>query len=100
MGGLGLGEVTRDTNNPQIREFVNNAKSMWYSCELMNPRHPRPVNFEIAKQFYITFFEDHYFVDGILNKDFPYGTYPSEEERRQIVSQFKEDIIKELQEKI
>ena len=100
IGGLGLGKVCRGTTNSQIIDFVRNAKSMWYYCELMNPRHPRAVNFEIKKQFYITFFDDHYFVDGILNKDFPYGKYPSEAEKQEIISQFKEDILKELQDKL
>ena len=100
IGGLGLGKVFRDTTNPQILDFVKNAKSMWYYCELMNPRHPRAVNFEIKKQFYITFFDDHYFVDGLLNKDFPYGKYPTEAEKQEVISQFKEDILKELQEKL
>lgn len=100
IGGLGLGKVSRGTTNSQIIDFVRNAKSMWYYCELMNPRHPRAVNFEIKKQFYVTFFDDHYFVDGILNKDFPYGKYPSEVEKQEIISQFKEDILKELQDKL
>lgn len=100
IGGLGLGKVFRNTTNPQILDFVRNAKSMWYYCELMNPRHPRPVNFEIKKQFYITFFDDHYFIDGILNKDFPYGKYPTEAEKQDVIAQFKEDILKELQEKL
>lgn len=100
IGGLGLGKVCRGTTNSQIIDFVRNAKSMWYYCELMNPRHPRTVNFEIKKQFYITFFDDHYFVDGIMNKDFPYGKYPSEAEKQEIISQFKEDILKELQDKL
>lgn len=100
IGGLGLGKVFRDTTNPQIIDFVRNAKSMWYYCELMNPRHPRAINFEIKKQFYITFFDDHYFVDGILNKDFPYGKYPTEAEKQDVISQFKEDILKELQDKL
>ena len=100
IGGLGLGKVCRDTTNSQIIDFVRSAKSMWYYCELMNPRHPRAVNFEIKKQFYITFFDDHYFVDDILNKDFPYGKYPSEAEKQEIISQFKEYILKELQDKL
>ena len=99
-GGLGLGMVYRNTTNPQIIDYVNNAKSMWYECELMNPRHPYAVDTEIKKQFYILFFDDHYFVDGILNKDFPYGKYPSEEEKQKIVSQFKEDILTELNKKL
>lgn len=100
IGGLGLGKVFRNTNNSQIIDFVNHAKSMWYNCELMNPRHPRIVNFEIKKQFYISFFDDHYFVDGILNKNFPYGTYPTEEEKSEIVSQFKQSILTELKDKL
>lgn len=100
IGGLGLGKVCRDTTNSQIIDFVRNAKSMWYYCKLMSPRHPRAVNFEIKKQFYITFFDDHYFVDDILNKNFPYGKYPSEAEKQEIISQFKEYILKELQDKL
>lgn len=100
IGGLGLGKVCRDTTNSQIIDFVRSAKSMWYYCKLMSPRHPRAVNFEIKKQFYITFFDDHYFVDDILNKDFPYGKYPSEAEKQEIISQFKEYILKELQDKL
>jgi Fic family protein len=100
IGGLGLGKVFRDTNNSQIIDFVNHAKSMWFYCELMNPRHPRAVNFEIKKQFYISFFDDHYFVDGILNKNFPYGTYPTEDEKSEIISQFKQSILTELKNKL
>lgn len=100
IGGLGLGKVFRNTNNPQIIDFVNHAKSMWFYCELMNPRHPRAVNFEIKKQFYISFFDDHYFVDGILNKNFPYGTYPTEDEKSEIISQFKQSILTELKNKL
>ena len=100
IGGLGLGKVFRNTNNPQIIDFVNHAKSMWFYCELMNPRHPRAVNFEIKKQFYISFFDDHYFVDGILNRNFPYGTYPTEDEKSEIISQFKQSILTELKNKL
>lgn len=100
IGGLGLGKVFRNTNNSQIIDFVNHAKSMWFYCELMNPRHPRAVNFEIKKQFYISFFDDHYFVDGILNKNFPYGTYPTEDEKSEIISQFKQSILTELKNKL
>ena len=73
---------------------------MWFSCELMTPQHPRMANVVISKQFYIAFFEDHYFVDGILNKDFPYGKYPSENEKKTVVSHFKEEIIQELNDKL
>lgn len=99
-GGLGLGKVDRDTQPPQIREYVNEAKSVWFDCEIRNPRHPRAVDITIGKSFYIAFFDDHYFVDGILNKNFAYGTYPTAEERKSITSKFKQDILKELREKL
>lgn len=99
-GGLEIYQTMRDSNDPQIREFINEAQSVWYSCELMNPRHPRAVDFEISKRFYISFFEDHYFVDGILNKNFSYGSYPTEEEKKAVIRQFKDDIIENLKEKL
>ncbi len=100
QSALGIGKVMRDTHNPKILEYVNHAGSMWYNCELYGPQRPRLVKMDITKTFYITFFDDHYFVDGILNKDFPYGKYPSEGEKQDIISQFKEDILKELQDKL
>ncbi|MCQ2258859.1 MAG: Fic family protein [Bacteroidaceae bacterium] len=99
-GGLHINQVMRGTQNSQIMDFVNNAQSMWFGCELMNPMHPTSMLFQIEKRFYITFFEDHYFVDGILNKNFPYGKYPTEEDKQKIVAQFKKDILEELKEKM
>lgn len=100
QNALAIDDVMRDTKNPQILDFVNNAGSMWYHCEIFNPTNPRTVYMHIDKKFYIAFFEDHYFVDGILNKNFPYGKYPSENEKRNIVSQFKKDILSELKESL
>ena len=99
-GGLHVNQVMRGTQNSQVLDFVNNAQSMWFGCELMNPMHPTSMRFQIEKRFYITFFEDHYFVDGILNRNFPYGKYPTEEDKQKIVSQFKKDILDELKSKM
>lgn len=93
---LSLNGVFRDTADSQMKDFVNNAKSMWYICKMQNPQNPQSTDLKIEKEFYITFFDKHYFVDGILNKNFPYGKYPSEEERKEIVSQFKKDILTAL----
>ena len=100
LSTLDIGRVMRDTHNPQILEYVSHAGSMWYNCELNSPQRPRLVKMVITKTFYITFFDDHYFVDGILNKNFPYSKYPSEEEKREIVSQFKKDILTTLKDKL
>jgi len=99
-GGLHVNYVMRGTNNMQVNEYVSSAKSIWYVCEIFNPQNPRYVEMKIKKEFYISFFDDHYFVDGILNKNFPYGTYPTEEEKGEIVSQFKQSILAELKDKL
>ena len=79
---------------------LQQAESAWFVCKLTSPQAPRRKGVTIERFFYIAFFNDHYFVDGILNKNFPYGTYPTEEEKREIVSQFKQDILAELKEKL
>ena len=80
--------------------LLQKAESAWFLGRLESPQVPKREGVIIERAFYITFFDDHYFVDGILNKDFPYGKYPSEAEKQEIISQFKEDILKELQDKL
>jgi Fic family protein len=89
--------VNRNTKDERIQEFVSEARSAWYECQAFDPQTPKPFIVSIEKEFYVRFFDDHYFVDGILNKNFAYGTYPTEKERQYIVSQFKEDILNKLQ---
>ena len=84
------------TKDERIQEFVSEARSAWYECQAFDPQTPKPFIVSIEKEFYVRFFDDHYFVDGILNKNFAYGTYPTEKERQYIVSQFKEDILNKL----
>ncbi len=99
-GGLHIGQVMRHTDDCQMSEFIDKAHSMWFKCTMMSPQDPSRPDFKMEKAFYVRFFDDHYFVDGILNKNFPYGKYPTEDEKRQIVSQFKKDILEELKEKL
>ena len=99
-GGLPLNREMRQAGDGPIREFAVEAQSMWFTCTMRAPQDPCRPDFKMEKSFYIRFFEDHYFVDGILNRNFPYGSYPTEEEKRQIVSQFKKDILEELKEKL
>ena len=91
-------EVTdRNHADEKLQDVVSEARSVWYECQAYDSQSPKPFQLTIEKEFYIRFFDDHYFVDGILNKNFAYGTYPTERERQQIVSQFKEDILGKLQ---
>ena len=98
--GVGINGARRETATPELLEAVKSAKSLWYHCQMVGVQHPKETNIVIEKSFYITFFDDHYFVDGILNKNFAYGSYPTEKEKGQIVSQFKQDILSELKEKL
>lgn len=95
-GGLQINQVMRGFDNAQVYDFVNHAKSIWFDAELINPMHPKYVNYTISKKFYITFFEDHYFVDGILNMNYPYGKYPKDTDLNAIISNFKQDLLAEL----
>lgn len=97
---LAVWTVQRNTNNSQLTDYVNHAKSAWYYCKMLTPMNPSMQPVIIEKDFHITFFDNHYFIDGILNKNFPYGTYPSDEEKKHIVYQFKQDILIELKEKL
>jgi len=91
-------EVTnRNNTSEKLQECVSQARSVWFECQAYDSQSPKPFPLTIEKDFYIRFFDDYYFVDGILNKNFAYGTYPSEKERLQIVSQFKEDILNKFQ---
>ena len=99
-GGLHVNKVIRGYENSQVKDYVDNAESMWFTCKMMSPLEPRRPDFKIEKSFYIAFFDDHYFVNGILNKNFAYGNYPSEYEKQQIVSQFKKDVLTDIKEKM
>ena len=96
-------QITRTSRNAathQVLEYVDKAKSVWFECALLNPTHPKPVRLAIERQFYVTFYDDHYFVDGILNKNFPYGCYPSEQEKAEVVALFKDDLLETLKKEL
>lgn len=94
--GIIVSCANRERADEKTKRYVQNAKIVCYICNMSEPTKPQPFELSIDKDFYIRFFNDHYFVDGILNKNFAYGTYPTEEERHHIVSQFKADILSKL----
>ncbi|MCI6822756.1 MAG: Fic family protein [Bacteroidales bacterium] len=96
-------QITRTLRNaatPQVLDYADQAKSVWFECALLNPTHPKPVQLAIERQFYVTFYGDHYFVDGILNKNFPYGCFPSEQEKAEVVARFKGDLLEKLKKEL
>lgn len=99
-GGLNVNYVMRELRDSQLNDYISNAESVWFKCTMMSPQDPPCPDLHIEKAFYIRFFDDHYFVDGILNKNFAYGKYPTEEDKQKVISQFKKDILDELKEKM
>ena len=96
-------QITRTSRNAathQVLEYADQAKSVWFECALLNPTHPKPVQLAIDRQFYVIFYDDHYFVDGILNKNFPYGCYPSEQEKAEVIARFKDDLLETLKKEL
>ena len=94
--GILVTPINRTEADEKMKYYARNAKIVSYHCEASGPTRPQRFELEIDKDFYIRFFDDHYFVDGILNKNFAYGTYPTEKERNLIVKQFKEDLLSKL----
>ncbi len=100
IGGIIVKEARRDTEDSKVREYVYNAKSVWYLCSLTDPSRARARRFEIKGSFHISFRDDCYLVEGINGKEFPYGHYPTEAERKGSVDTFKERLLRELNEKL
>lgn len=94
--GIRINEMKREDADEKVRDYVSSARIVTCICMVSCPQKPQPFELDIDMHFYIRFFEDHYFVDGILNKNFAYSTYPSENERLQIVSQFKKEMLELL----
>ena len=100
-GSLHLNFVQRDTTNSQIRDYVSNAKAFFFHYEL---KYPKPeyqieeLNIEVL--FRINFEEDHYTVSCLDDKQFSYGTYPSEKEIEMIVSSYKTEVLDKIEKSI
>lgn len=92
-GGLIVSTVQRETTNWQKKDFIRNAKSMWYHYEMQYLYNTSfPANLQISGSFHITFEKDHYTVFDLNKKAFPYGTYPSPVETDNLISELKQRI--------
>lgn len=74
-------------------DYIRNAKSIWYDCELECPRNDLLGTLSITRSFHITLEKNKYHIVEYCNQDFLYGEYPSEEKLVKIVSSFKQDLI-------
>jgi Fic family protein len=100
-GGLHLNSVMRDTKNSQIIEFVSEARSMFYYYELKYPKQEYGMgNLSIEISFNIQFNDDHYTISCMGDRKFSYEFYPSGKEVEKIVSDFKNQVLKQIEEAI
>lgn len=96
IGGLHVNNVMRDYMNYQLVDFVRNAQSMWFRYELFNLFKPVVAPIKLTGSFQILFKEDYYLVRELNNKQFLYGSYPTEEEMKTVVKQFQDKIKQDL----
>lgn len=96
IGGLHVNGVMRDDRDFKLLDFVRNAKSMWFRFELLSLLKPVIAPIKLTGAFQIVFNEDNYMVRELNNKQFLYGSYPSEEKMIMIVKQFQDKIKLEL----
>ena len=100
-GSLHLNEVMRENPDSQIKDFVRNAKSMFFYYDLEHPSNEynmTPVSIRV--EFHIVFEDDYYTVSVLDNKKFKYATYPSQTEKENIVSQFKNEVLTRIEKAI
>lgn len=98
-GGLIVTTVQRETTDWQKKDFIHNAKSMWYHYKMQYLYNTSfPTNLQISGAFHITFEEDHYTVFELNEKSFSYGTYPSPAETDSLVAELKQRITTAISE--
>jgi Fic family protein len=96
-----LNAIDRKTSNPRTKDFVTNAKTMFFSYNLKNPKREYAMNeLTIKLEFDLTFEDECYIVSCLNNKQFKYGVYPSEEEIEQIVSRYKTEVLDKIEKAI
>lgn len=93
-----LNEVQLENPNSQDEYLMSNAKKMCFSYELRKPKVEYNLgDLSISLQHTIRFEQDHYLVSCLDNKQFDYETYPTEEERKRIVSDYQEKVKNEIE---
>ncbi len=99
-GGLHINSVQRNTTNSQIRDYISNAKRMFFVYELKYGKQDYFLtkDFCIEGDFAITFNEKDYSIQyqGRQELTYEYGQYPDEAQINQIVSAYKQSLIEEI----
>ena len=99
-GGLHINTVQRTTMNPQINDFVSNAKRMFFVYELKYGKQEYfSVNdFCIEDEFVITFNEKNYTIQYQDKQElmYEYGQYPHEETMEEIANCYKKSLLEDI----
>ncbi len=94
-------EWIKDPIDSQKISLLSEIKSVFYTYFLRYPKKeykmlPTILNLD----FKIIFEEEYYLISCLNNKEFKYGTYPSEVEIEQIVSMYKAKILEKIEKAI
>jgi Fic family protein len=93
--GLGISPDLKNVDN-----YLRNARSVWYRCKLESPKNKILGSLSINFTFHILFEKEVYHIADFCDQDYPYGEYPTEEAMSQIVSSFKQFLIRLIQDAI
>ncbi|MDR2912655.1 MAG: Fic family protein [Alistipes sp.] len=102
----GVGEhliynADRNYSDVEMDDFISNAKYVHLSIYLEHPKREYSLgNLDIKINFVVEFEDSYYTINSLNNKQFSYGTYPSEEEIGQIVSGYKTDVLNKIEKAI
>lgn len=101
QGGFSLKTIDRKTTNSKIKDFVMNAKTMFFYYLLEYPKREYNLNnLEIELEFVITFEDNYYRVSSLNNKKYNYGSYPSEVEIEEMINSYKTLVLSKIEKAI
>lgn len=96
--GLLLHKEMEDSNDSELVDYVKNAKLLTFCYELKEPK-VKGLNVQnIVVDMTISFMETGYKILWIPNKEFAYGSFPSEEDNKNILMFFKNLLIQKIEE--
>jgi Fic family protein len=96
--GISLTKEMRTSKNSDVYDYIKNAKSVSFCYSLMRPKDINMNPSIITVKMTIRFFEKSYGIEWLNNKEYSYGSFPSEEDSKQIIGIFQNTLMQRIEE--
>lgn len=96
--GLLLNKEMKNSDESEVVESVKNAKYLTFRCEFKGLKGTGLNERNIAVDMTICFLETGYKILWIPDKEFTYGSFPSEEDSKKLLHIFKELLMQKVEE--